>query len=156
MLASTVNWAFYTVIGHKTIRKLGPERATAAAMCFGWAMLLPLFLLRSGAGQFGRLSASGWLALVFLGVCCSGLGYLFWYGGLERMEASQVASFLHLEPVVTLTAAVVLLGEVVVPATALGGVLVIAGVSIVQHPGRGRLARTGSPAPEEILSQSPE
>jgi drug/metabolite transporter (DMT)-like permease len=133
MLASTLNWAFYSVIGHKTIRKLGSARATTAAMGFGWAMLLPFFLYRADWREFAKLSPSGWGAVLFLGVCCSGLGYLFWYAALEKIEASQVAAFLHLEPVVTLVAAVALLGESVTAATILGGVLVVIGVTIVQR-----------------------
>lgn len=62
-----------------------------------------------------------------------GLGYLFWYGALEKVEASQVAALLYLEPLVTLAAAVALLGEPVRLLTVLGGALVLAGVLLVQR-----------------------
>ena len=32
ILASTVTWAIYSVIGHDTLKRLGPTRATAGAM----------------------------------------------------------------------------------------------------------------------------
>src|SRR2546422_4819218 len=111
ILASTVNWAVYSVVGRRTLARLGSARATAFAMLAGWAMLAPLFLLRSGWTEYPRLSAAGWAAIAFLGIGCSGLGYLFWYAALEKLETSRVAAFLYLEPLVTLTAAVVLLGE---------------------------------------------
>jgi len=79
-----------------------------------------------------RCSPAGWLAAIFLGLACSGLGYLFWYGALERVEASRVAALLYLEPLVTLAAAVVLLREAVPITTVAGGVLVVAGVVLVQ------------------------
>jgi len=132
VLASTVNWALYTVLGHPTIRRLGPTRATAGAMLLGWLMLLPLFAARAGWSDYARLSPAGWLAVLFLGVACSGLGYLFWYGALERIEASRVAALLYLEPLVTLAAAVVLLGEPVRATTVAGGLLVVGGVVLVQ------------------------
>jgi len=132
VLASTVNWALYTVLGHATIRRLGPTRATAGAMLLGWLMLLPPFAARAGWNDYARLSPAGWLAVLFLGVACSGLGYLFWYGALERVEASRVAALLYLEPLVTLAAAVVLLGEPVRPTTVLGGLMVVGGVVLVQ------------------------
>jgi drug/metabolite transporter (DMT)-like permease len=132
VLASTVNWAVYTVLGHPTIRRLGPARATAGAMLLGWAMLLPLFVARAGWSEYARLSPAGWLAVLFLGLACSGLGYLFWYGALERIEASRVAAFLYVEPLVTLAAAVVLLGEPVRATTVVGGLMVIGGVVLVQ------------------------
>jgi len=132
VLASTVNWALYTVLGHAVIRRLGPTRATAGAMLLGWLMLLPPFLARAGWNDYARLSPAGWLAVLFLGVACSGLGYLFWYGALERVEASRVAALLYLEPLVTLGAAVVLLGEPVRTSTVAGGLMVVGGVVLVE------------------------
>jgi drug/metabolite transporter (DMT)-like permease len=132
VLASTLNWALYTVIGHATIRRLGPLRTTAGAMALGWLMLAPVFVALAGWHDYARLSAAGWAGVLFLGVACSGLGYLFWYGALERIEASRVAAFLYLEPLVTLAAAVVLLGEPVRLTTVLGGLLVLGGVALVQ------------------------
>lgn len=142
ILASTVNWALYTVLGHPTIRRLGPTRATAGAMLLGWLMLAPFFAARSGWSDYARLTPAGWLAVLFLGVACSGLGYLFWYGALERVEASRVAALLYLEPLVTLAAAVALLGEPVRITTVVGGLMVAGGVILVQSA-----RAAGPPAP---------
>lgn len=133
ILASTANWAVYTVLGHATIRKLGATRATAGAMLFGWLMLLPFFIARTGWREIPNLTAAGWGALCFLGIGCSGLGYLFWYGAIEKIEASRVAAFLYVEPLVTLAAAVILLGERVTPTAVIGGLLVLAGVLLMQR-----------------------
>lgn len=132
ILASTVNWAVYSVVGRRTLARLGSARATAFAMLAGWAMLAPLFFLRAGWTEYARISAAGWAAIAFLGIGCSGLGYLFWYAALEKLETSRVAAFLYLEPLVTLAAAVVLLGEPVHPTTVVGGLIVLAGVFFVQ------------------------
>ncbi|MGE5176033.1 MAG: DMT family transporter [Hyphomicrobiales bacterium] len=149
ILASTMNWAIYTVLSHPTIRRLGPTRATAGAMLCGWIALTPVFLATSGWRDFARLSPMGWVALLFLGIACSGLGYLFWYGALERMEASRVAAFLYIEPLVTLAAAMILLGERVGAATILGGLLLLGGVVLVQRaPGTARAVEAEAEAPE--------
>lgn len=133
ILASTLNWAVYSVLGHGVLRGLGALRATAGALTAGWLMVVPLFVLSTGWREYARLSATGWGAVLFLGVACSGLGYLFWYGALERMDASRVAALLYLEPLVTLAAAVALLGEPIHATTLLGGALVLLGVTIVQR-----------------------
>jgi drug/metabolite transporter (DMT)-like permease len=132
ILASTVNWAVYTILGRQTLKRLGSSRAIAAAMFAGWAMLIPFFVSAAGWQEYRDLSSTSVIAIVFLGVGCSGLGYLFWYTALERIEASQVAAFLYLEPLVTLMAAVALLGESVAVSTILGGMLVLVGVLVVQ------------------------
>ena len=130
---STINWAVYTVLGHKTIRELGPRRATSGAMLFGALMLAPFFIAGRGWVELPRLSASGWGALLFLAVCCSALGYLFWYGALERIEVTRVAALLYAEPLVTFLAAALLLGERVSAVVVLGGVLVLASVLVAQY-----------------------
>jgi drug/metabolite transporter (DMT)-like permease len=128
-----VNWAVYSLIGHRTIRELGPTQATAGAMMLGAAMLLPFFLAAGGPALYRGLTPVGLAALLALGVLSSGLGYLFWYGALEKIEATKVAAFLYLEPLATLAAAVALLGEPVGAATVAGGALVLLGVAVVQR-----------------------
>jgi drug/metabolite transporter (DMT)-like permease len=133
ILLSTINWAIYSTLGHATIRRLGPRRATSGAMLFGALMLLPFFLAQRGWRELPHVSGIGWTSILFLAIGCSGLGYLFWYGALERIEASRVAAFLYLEPLVTFATAVALLHEPVSGAAVGGGVLVLASVVITQY-----------------------
>jgi drug/metabolite transporter (DMT)-like permease len=133
ILASTLNWAVYSVIGRGTLAALGAMRATAGAMLFGWLFLAPFYAGGRGWSEYARLSLGGLGAVLFLGLVCSGLAYLFWYGALRRLEATRVAAYLYVEPLVTLAAAVALLGEPVALATIAGGVLVLAGVFLVQR-----------------------
>ena len=133
ILLSTINWAVYSVVGHRTIKSLGPTRATAGAMFLGWLMLAPLFIWNQGWRELPHISVTGWGAVFFLGIGCSGLGYLFWYDALERIEVSRVAAFLYLEPLVTLLAAVLLLHEPLSATTMIGGLLVLASVLLMQR-----------------------
>lgn len=136
ILISTVNWAVYSVLGHRTIRTLGPRRATSGAMLFGAAMLAPFFVAQKGWRQIPNLSMTGWSALLFLAVCCSALGYLFWYGALEQIEVSRVAALLYAEPLVTFVAAALLLGERVSGVVIAGGILVLISVLVAQYAPR--------------------
>lgn len=137
ILISTVNWAVYSVIGRDTLRGLGAARATAGAMVAGFAMLAVPFAASGAWRGLLQLSPAGWLGVAFLGICCSGLGYFFWFTALDAASASQVAALLYLEPLVTLGASVALLGEAVAATTLIGGALLIAGVALVQvAPGR--------------------
>ncbi|HEU4724180.1 MAG TPA: DMT family transporter [Candidatus Eisenbacteria bacterium] len=137
VLATTINWAIYTVMGRGTLGALGSLRATAGAMLAGYLLLAPWFLGAGGWRELGTVSADVWGAMLFLGVGCSGIAYWFWYGALERIETSRVASFLYLEPLVTLAAAVAILGEPVGWSTLVGGVVLLSGVALVQRAGKG-------------------
>jgi drug/metabolite transporter (DMT)-like permease len=142
ILLSTINWAIYSVVGHPTIRAVGPTRATAGAMTFGLAMIAPFFIANAGWRELPGISVTGWLAILFLGIGCSGLGYLFWYGALERIEVSRVAAFLYVEPLVTLATAVALLHETVTVTSVVGGLLVIASVLVMQWSPKKNLKST--------------
>ena len=82
---------------------------------------------------FSLLAIYPMLSILFLAIGCSGLGYLFWYGALEKVEVSRVASLLYLEPLVTFATAIVLLHEPVSLAAVAGGVLVLASVVATQY-----------------------
>jgi drug/metabolite transporter (DMT)-like permease len=133
ILLSTVNWAVYTVAGRGTLKRVGSERTTAASMLLGFLMLAPFSVTDPVWRNLGGISMGGWAAVIFLGVGCSALGYLFWYAALEKLETAQVAAFLYIEPLVTLIAAVILIGETVDWTTVVGGVLVLLGVTVVQR-----------------------
>ena len=133
ILVSTVNWAVYSTMGHKTIRRLGPKLATTGAIVFGGVMLIPFFLVKEGWRELPHVTSIGWTAILFLGIGCSGLGYLFGYGALEKVEVSRVASLLYLEPLVTFATAIALLHEPVSLAAVAGGVLVLASVLATQY-----------------------
>jgi drug/metabolite transporter (DMT)-like permease len=133
ILASTVNWAIYSILGRQTLKRLGSTRAMAAAMLLGWAMIVPFFIRNAGWHDYEALSLGGIVSILFLGIGCSGLGYWFWAAALERVQPTQVAAFLYAEPLVTLVAATSLLGESLTASTILGGMLVILGVAVVQR-----------------------
>ena len=137
ILLSTLNWAVYTVLGQGVIRNLGSLRAIAGVMLAGFLLLTPWFIGTSGWREWAHVSSVGWGAILFLGIGCSGLAYWLWSGALERIETSKVASFLYFEPLVTVAAAVPILGEPVGWSTLIGGLVVMGGVALVQRSGKG-------------------
>jgi drug/metabolite transporter (DMT)-like permease len=68
------------------------------------------------------------MGILFLGIFCSGLAYLFWYAALEKKDSSVVGMYLYLEPFVTLIGASLLLGEEIHAITLMGGGMTLAGV----------------------------
>lgn len=131
ILASAPNWAVFSVLSRK-----GLQRHPSAVMMFwvmtlGWLMTSALWVAGPGPADIARLSAQGWGAVLFLGIACSGLAYVFWYDALRDLPASQVGAFLYIEPLIAVAVAAVLLGEPVVLATLLGGLAILAGVWMV-------------------------
>jgi drug/metabolite transporter (DMT)-like permease len=97
-------------------------------MVSGFLVILPLVFLKGGYPSILHLSLSAWIGILFLGVFCSGLGYLFWYSALEKKDSGTVGMYLYLEPIATLIGASILLGEKISGITLLGGGMILLGV----------------------------
>src|SRR5436305_1393291 len=132
-LLAIIFWGMSFVATKAALREVSPVTIITVRFVIGAVMLLPFFVARAGWRELPHLTSIGWLSILFLGVGCSALGYLFWYGALEKVEVSRVAALLYLEPLVTFATAVALLHESVSFATVAGGVLVLASVLATQY-----------------------
>jgi drug/metabolite transporter (DMT)-like permease len=133
VLVSAPNWAIFSVLSRKGLRRHSSAGMMFWVMLFGWLFLSALLLLGPGLADVSGLSARGWEAVVFLGIACSGLAYAFWYDALSVLTASQAGSYLYLEPLVTVAIAAMMLGEPVRPVTLLGGFAILFGVWLVSR-----------------------
>jgi drug/metabolite transporter (DMT)-like permease len=134
---SAPNWAIFSVLSKRLLARYPPSFMMTVTMGLGWLLLLPLFAASAGWRELPGLSPEGWAGLLFLGLFCSGLAYVFWYDALKAAGAGHVASFLYLEPLVTLVVAMALLKERPVIGTLVGGGLILSGVWLVsRHRGR--------------------
>ena len=70
-----------------------------------------------------------WIAVGYLVVVMTAMGYAVWYSLLGRYDVNQVIPFLLFVPIVTILGGVMFLGESLTIARVAGGTLVIAGVA---------------------------
>ncbi|MDK2784746.1 MAG: hypothetical protein PWQ86_1253 [Bacillota bacterium] len=131
MILNAFCWALFSILGKQVMRRYPPLVATFYITVLGTFWFYPLALPRGVLQAALRLSPAGWWAVAFLGAFCSVGGYYFWYWGLSQVEASRVAVFQYLQPLVSLVLSALMLGEQVKPATLGGGLLIIAGVIAV-------------------------
>ena len=128
ILISAPNWAIFSVISRPALQKHSAIKVTFYVLLFGWLLTTLQFLAGRHWSEFSQLSATGWIAIAFLGVFCSALAYIFYNDGLKALPASQVGAFLYLEPLVATLVAAVILSEQIVFATLAGGALILLGV----------------------------
>jgi len=69
-----------------------------------------------------------WLALLWYGLIVTALGYILWYAGIKRCDASVAAAFSGLMPFTSLCLSVALLGEHPSGQQWLGGAMVVLGM----------------------------
>jgi drug/metabolite transporter (DMT)-like permease len=131
ILISAPNWAIFTILSRRGLKTYSAAMMMLYVMAFGWFFSSILFASGKGWNTIHNLSLDGWLALVFLGIFCTGLAYIFWYDALKVLPVAQVGTFLFIEPVVTVVVSYFLLNERISPSGLLGGVTILFGVWLV-------------------------
>ncbi|RIQ31169.1 EamA family transporter [Jiangella rhizosphaerae] len=159
LLFGTVSWAF----GSYFSPRLGLPRdalvASAYEMLAGSVMLM---VVSAATGEFGDLHvaevpAKGWLALAYLVVLGSLLGYTAYGYLLANAPLSLIGTYAYVNPVVAVVLGWAILSEPVTSIVLIGGALVVGGVVLVvngERTGR-KKERTEKPAdlaPDEALA----
>jgi drug/metabolite transporter (DMT)-like permease len=86
--------------------------------------------------QWGRPDLPVILHLVFLGVCCSALGYWYYAKSLEVLGLSVSAIFINLIPLLTVIFGFILMGDRLTALQWLGALFVIGGVYLSMWEGK--------------------
>jgi drug/metabolite transporter (DMT)-like permease len=133
VLISAVNWAVFSVLSRKALQHHPATQMMFFVMLFGWIFTTVWFFSLNHTGELAHISITGWISLLFLGIVCSGFAYVFWYDALKALSASQVGSFLYIEPLVAVIVAALILGEPLFVAAFFGGGLIFAGVWLVNR-----------------------
>jgi len=133
ILISAPNWAVFSTLSRRGLQEHPAGLMLLYVMGFGWLFTSILFFTGPGLHDIARLTINGWLGIIFLGIACSGLAYIFWYDGLQAIPASQVGVFLYLEPLVAVIVAAIMLGEPILLASLAGGGIILLGVWLVNR-----------------------
>jgi drug/metabolite transporter (DMT)-like permease len=134
VLLAALATSTYFVMQRPLLRKYNPLHVTAYTL---WAGTIPMLVFLPGLGS--EIAAAGSQAtwsVVYLGVVPGALAYLTWTYALSRAPASQVTSFLYVNPVVATLIAYLWLGEQPTWLTLLGGVVALLGVVVVNTLGK--------------------
>jgi drug/metabolite transporter (DMT)-like permease len=136
VLISALNWAVFSTLSRSGLQKYPATRMMFFVMSFGWLFTSILFFSTSGLWQISSIPWDGWFAILFLGILCSGLAYIFWYDALKDLPIAQTGAFLYLEPIVTVIVASIVLAEPLLLASAIGGITILVGVWLVNRPSK--------------------
>ena len=129
MLGACLSWVIY-IISSKSIRdRFSGLALTTYQTLLGTLFLLPLALLEHNS--WISIPAAAWLNILYLAVFCSAVGYFLYIYSLTCLDPVVVSSYTNLIPVVSTFGGIFILGEKIILQQILGGLIVIAGVFIV-------------------------
>ena len=73
-----------------------------------------------------------WINILYLGLLSSGLAFILWQQGIEKIGSINASNYIYLVPLITAITGVVFLKETITPTMLVGGALIILGLYISQ------------------------
>ena len=137
-LGSCLTWTTYTLVAPAALARNGSLRVTTFAMGIAGALVAVVAAFTGFVAA--PLTGEVMTAWVVLAVLCSAAAYLLWSLALESHGPTRTGAVLYVEPLFTLLAAAMVLGEPLGSGTLAGGGLVLVGTWVV---GRAAASKRG-------------
>jgi len=129
-LGAGITYSIYILVAEVVIGRIDAW-LFSALVASGAAVTLTVTGVASGSLELG-LGGAGWAWVVAIALACTVLPITTFLLGLARVGSSTASIVSTVEPLVTVSLAVLLLGETLGPAQVLGGALVIGAVIALQ------------------------
>jgi drug/metabolite transporter (DMT)-like permease len=131
ILAGATTWSLGSVLNRSLDLPDSRPLTSGAAMMLGGGMLLVLSASFGELHPLPHISLRAALALLYLIVCGSLLGFTAFVWLLARMPATRVASHAYVNPVVAVALGYFVAGEIVTTRTLIGTALVLFSVVLI-------------------------
>lgn len=128
-----VCFAVYSTLTRQLRARYSSTLLTSVITLFGTAGLLAVAIFREDWRNLVALSSGQWGAIVYLALGCSVLAYLAYNHALASVPAGRAATWIYLETPVAVALGIVLLGETLTAATAVGATIILASLYLLDH-----------------------
>lgn len=118
-------FSIYSILGKRSIKRLGPFVQTSFSFFLGAAVLLVIILALGKPVVAGVMDE--WLLVLYVGFFVTGLGYLFYFLAMRRSNATTASVAFFIKPVIAPIMAAAILSEAILWNTYLGiGLILVA------------------------------
>jgi len=128
-LGAALCWAFYSLFMGKMTEEYGAVFATRKVFAYGLLTIVPFLLGHDSQvdpAVFSELRV--WGNLLFLGLVASLACFVVWNQVMAKLGNITATNYVYLNPVFTLVAAMIFLGERLTPAGGIGSAAILLGV----------------------------
>lgn len=135
-IVAAILWAFYSIIVKKLSRTYDTFFISRKVFFYGVISVLPLFSSSTGHADLALLGRSAvWANIMFLGILASMLCYMMWNVSVKALGADKASNYIYVNPLVTIIASAIFLGEPLTAYTFVGAAAIIGGVFIAERCG---------------------
>ena len=131
ILSSAFTWGIYSMVNKKISLTYSPIMTIFYLFVMMAIIIIPFNVGDASIDSITNLSGVGWIAILFLGLFCSGIAYVIWAYALREMESAKVGAYLYFEPFVTVITAWIFLDENITLFIVLSGLIITSGVFLV-------------------------
>ncbi len=136
MLAFTacLCWAFYSLLMKPAVQRYSSVFITRKVFFYGVLTIIPYYLIVPGFPTIDTLMRPAILAnLLFLGCIASMLCFLTWNWCIRKLGAVSATNWVYLNPLATIAAAWMVLGETITPYFLSGSLLILTGMYLAER-----------------------
>jgi len=133
VLAASLCFAAYIVLSRVQHSHYPPMAIAAYTIFLGGLAIFPFAPLELASWEWESVSAVAWLAVAYMAIVSTALGYGVWHWGISRIGADRVLGYQYLITLTAVVASVVLLHEGFGLAKVLGAVVLLAGVYLAHR-----------------------
>lgn len=126
-------FSIFTVLGKSHTNRYGTIAVNTVAYVGGALAMAPLTLWQSSGFPFRTVPLSAWAAVFYMAVVPSVVCYLIYYYALAHMDASRLAAFSYLQPLLAILFGIAFLHEHVTLVLVASGVIIFGGVYITER-----------------------
>lgn len=128
-LLAAVGWAIYSVLLRRLNSTYSALFITRKTFFYGVVTAIPFVIIEPEIGPVSLLTRPAvWSNILFLGMFASMFAYIIWAQAVKRLGAITASNYLYFQPIVTMIASAIILGDAVTAVGLTGCVLIIGGV----------------------------
>ncbi len=129
---NAVSYAIYFVLVKPLILRYTPLQVLRWAFTFGTIFILPFGWNQFIEAPWSSFSHTEYIAIAFVVILATFLGYLLNIYGLTHLQASAAGTYIYSQPIFATLVAVLFLNEAITPVKIISALMIFAGVFLVQ------------------------
>lgn len=135
VLGSNFTWAAFTLLAKEDFKRFTPFLITTFSFIFGFLTFLPLALIENPdlPLAISHLPLAALSGVLYMSLLSSVVAYFLYAWGVSKIEASEAALFLYLQPIFAAPFAYLWLGEKITSAFLLGAAVIATGVILTEY-----------------------
>ncbi|MDB5191242.1 MAG: putative superfamily transporter inner rane protein [Segetibacter sp.] len=133
VLVNAISYAFYLVLVRPLMKEYTPIHVMRWVFTFGMFMILPFGLHETAGVNWQAFNSASWISLSFVVIGATFFAYLFNIYGVNVIGPSATGAYIYTQPVFATIVAMAFLGEHITTPKILAGLLIFAGVFLVNY-----------------------